>query len=294
MKVPNKWLLIALLIPHFLFAQSTPDTVHTSINKKRLHAFVLSSSMTYTTAIVGLSKLWYSDSDQQDFKFFNDYDEWKQMDKLGHFYSAFHITHASSKALQWSNINKRKSDLIGSATAILILAPIEVLDGFSNAYGASTGDLLANAGGTIFYLAQSKLWNEVRIWPKFSYHQTRYAPLNANLLGNSVSSEILKDYNGQTHWISFDMDKFLKFPKWLNLAIGYGGQDMVYARDQQNLINGYDPYRQYYLSVDFDLNAVKTKSKVIRTLIFFVNMIKLPAPAMEFSRKGARFHTIYF
>ncbi len=291
----NKWFIGIVLLPHLLFAQHTSsDTIHTPVNTKRLSIFITSASIVYSSSIIGLSKLWYSNSPQQSFRFFNDYGEWKQMDKLGHFYSAFYISCASSKALQWSDVSKRKSDLIGSATGILLLAPIELLDGFSSAYGASTGDLLANTGGSVFYLAQSCLWNEIRIWPKFSFHQTSYAPLHPELLGNSLTSEILKDYNGQTHWMSFDMDKFIKFPKWLNLAVGYGAQEMVYATDHQNLINGYDPYRQYYLSIDFDLTGIKTKSKALKALIFFANMIKLPAPALEFSKKGVSFHAFYF
>jgi hypothetical protein len=69
---------------------------------------------------------------------------------------------------------------------------------------------------------------------------------------------------------------------------------MTYARDFQNTAAGYDPYRQYYLSVDFDLSAIRTRSKVLQTLFFLVNTIKIPAPAVEFSRKGLTFHPLHF
>jgi hypothetical protein len=110
-----------------------------------------------------------------------------------------------------------------------------------------------------------------------------------------LTSEILKDYNGQTYWLSVDMDKFIRFPKWLNLAAGYGAEGMIYARDRQNTEAGFAaPYRQYYISLDFDLTAIRTRSKVVKTLIFAANMIKLPAPALEFSAKGTRFHAFHF
>ncbi|MBA4058134.1 MAG: DUF2279 domain-containing protein, partial [Marivirga sp.] len=106
---------------------------------------------------------------------------------------------------------------------------------------------------------------------------------------------IFKDYNGQTYWLSFDMDKFIRFPKWLNLAGGYGAEGMIYARDEQNIAAGYPPaYRQYYISIDFDLRAIKTRSKALNTLIFIASMIRLPAPAIEFSSKGTKFHAFYF
>jgi hypothetical protein len=188
-----------------------------------------------------------------------------------------------------------KSDLIGSLVGFGVMLPIEILDGFSDAYGASTGDLIANAAGSAFFFGQSRLWNEIRIYPRFSFHRTKYAELRSDLLGNDLTSEILKDYNGQTFWLSVDMDKFLKFPKWLNFAVGYGAEGMVYARDYQNTNAGYlTPYRQYYFSVDFDLSGIKTKSKAVKTLLFLANMIKIPAPTVEFSNNSVKFRALYF
>jgi hypothetical protein len=70
---------------------------------------------------------------------------------------------------------------------------------------------------------------------------------------------------------------------------------MVYARDEQNVQAGYpDPYRQYYLSLDFDLRAVKTNSKAVKTLLALVSLVKLPSPTLEFSSKGVKFHPFYF
>jgi hypothetical protein len=90
------------------------------------------------------------------------------------------------------------------------------------------------------------------------------------------------------------MDKFITFPKWLNIAVGYGTEDMVYARNSQNQPYGFDPYRQYYLSIDFDLSGIRTRSRFLKTLIFLANTVKIPAPAIEFSRKGTTFRPFYF
>ena len=54
------------------------------------------------------------------------------------------------------------------------------------------------------------------------------------------------------------------------------------------------PYRQYYLSIDFDLRAIKSRSKAVNTLIFLASMIKLPAPAIEFSSKGHKIPCLLF
>jgi hypothetical protein len=289
----SKWLLLLLLAP-WLAAGQVADTT-AGVNKKRLKTFALGGTVAYGVSLAGLSHLWYSNSKSQPFQFFNDNAEWKQVDKLGHFFSSFHFSYGTSKALQWSNVDKKKSDLVGALVGFGVLLPVEILDGFSNAYGASAGDLAANAAGSAFFLVQSRVWDEIRIHPKFSFQRTRYAELRSELLGGDLTSEILKDYNGQTFWLSFDIDKFIRFPKWLNIAAGYGAEGMVHARDQQNVEAGYaNPYRQYYLSIDFDLTSITSRSKAINTLIFVANMIKIPAPALEFSHKGVKFHSLYF
>lgn len=270
----------------------TTDTIK-SINKKRLTALVVGGTSSYGLTLVGLHQLWYTNSEQQSFRFFNDNAEWKQVDKLGHVYSSFYFSYGTSKALRWCNVKNQKSAFWGSVTGFLIMLPIEIMDGFSADYGASTGDLLANAAGSGLFLAQQYAWKEIRVKPKFSFHATKFAPLRPNTLGEG-SSELLKDYNGQTYWLSFDMDKFIRFPTWLNLAVGYGADGMVYARDNENTFAGYNSYRQYYIALDFDLSSIKTRSKVLKTVLFFADMIKLPAPTIEFSTKGTKFHPFYF
>jgi hypothetical protein len=244
--------------------------------------------------MVGLYHLWYKDAGQQSFRFFNDNAEWKQLDKGGHFISSFYISQGVGQALRWAGVQEPKADLYGAVTAFGVLLSIEVLDGHSKAYGASPGDLVANTAGPLFFLSQKALWNEVRIYPKYSVHLTSFAPRRPDLLGDTRVSRLLKDYNGMAMWLSLDADKFIRFPKWLNVAMGYGAENMLFARDNQNLENGLDPYRQYYLSVDLDLTAIKTRSKAMKALIFFASIIKLPAPAVEFSSRGTKFHPFYF
>ncbi|MBX2965998.1 MAG: DUF2279 domain-containing protein [Cyclobacteriaceae bacterium] len=292
----NRLLFICLLWSTALqvFPQS-PDTLPAQPDKKKLKSFIIVGSTAYTATLVGLDRLWYSDGNRQSFRFFNDSREWKQMDKVGHFYSAFHLSQATSRSLQWCNVDTKKANLWGSVTGFLMLLPIEIFDGFSADYGASTSDLLANAAGAAFYFGQTALWDEVRIHPKFSFHRTEYPILrNDNTLGNNLVSELLKDYNGQTYWLSVDMDKFIKFPKWINLAVGYGADGMVYASNRQNIAGGYTAHRQFYLGIDIDLSHIKTRSKALNTALYIVNLVKLPAPALQFSAGSVSFSAFQF
>ncbi len=289
----SRLFLLLMLVTSQLHAQYADSTV--SIDKKKLRSFIILSSSAYVATLIGLNELWYKESEKQSFTFFNDNNQWKQVDKVGHFYSAFHLSSGTSKGLQWTGVKKSKADLWGSVTGFMILLPIEIFDGFSANYGASPGDLLANAAGASFYLGQEKLWDEIRIHPKFSFQRTGYPSLRPDdILGNGMPSELFKDYNGQTYWLSFDIDKFFTFPRWLNIVVGYGATGMVYATDSENSAAGYQAVRQYYLGVDFDLSHIKTHSKALNTLLYFVNMVKLPAPAIRYSGKEVTFHVFEF
>ncbi|OJU23360.1 MAG: hypothetical protein BGN92_03335 [Sphingobacteriales bacterium 41-5] len=51
------------------------------------------------------------------------------------------------------------------------LTVIEILDGFSNKWGFSWGDMAANVFGAGMFQGQQLLWNEQRIKFKFSFHK---------------------------------------------------------------------------------------------------------------------------
>lgn len=292
MSLTRKLLLILLFLHPSIAICQHKDSL--AVNKRGLRIAAISAGAAYGVALAGLHTLWYEESGKQSFEFFNDNKEWKQVDKLGHFYSAYYISYGTSRGLQHYNVKPSKADLIGAITGFAVLLPIEIFDGFSEAYGASAGDIVADGAGALFYLGQKRLWSEIRIHPKFSFHSTNYAAFRPELLG-SGSERIIKDYNGQTYWFSFDLDKFFRFPKWMNIALGYGANGMVYAHDYEHVPNGFPtPYRQFYIALDPDLTAIQTRSKVVRTILFFANMIKIPAPTLEITGNGSHFHAFYF
>jgi hypothetical protein len=52
----------------------------------------------------------------------------------------------------------------------------------------------------------------------FSYHA--YAQYRPNVLGSSLAEQMLKDYNGQTYWLSIYTPSIkAQNPKWLNLLL---------------------------------------------------------------------------
>ncbi|WP_188049635.1 DUF2279 domain-containing protein [Flavobacterium sp. GP15] len=272
-----------------------------SLNHIRKNTVLISEIAIGAGTLIGLNQLWYADYPRSNFHFINDNSDWLQMDKAGHAFSSYHLGRLSSEMLKWSGVSKRKQLLYGSGVGFVFLTAVEVLDGYSSQWGASTGDIIANASGTALYVSQELIWNEQRITPKFSFHTTKYADLRPDVLGSSFSEQILKDYNGQTYWLSFNLYSFAKgtkIPKWLNLAVGYGAEAMISANQKNNSIyssTGTRPFRQFYLSLDINLTKINTNSSLLKTLFSVINTIKVPAPTIEFKRfNDVKYHLIYF
>jgi hypothetical protein len=297
-------LLIKTFTPSLIMAEGERDS--SGINKKRFIPMMTTIGVAYTATWVGLNELWYKNSPRSSFHFFNDDFEWLQMDKFGHATTSFQESRLGVDLLKWSGVKEKKAIIYGSLTGFLLQAPIEIFDGLSSEYGASPGDLTANASGSLLVMSQYLLWKELRIHMKYSFHQTNFSHIRQGIpdssdkyvLGSNLMEQLLKDYNGQTYWFCGNIYSFMKkesrFPKWLNLAVGYGVENMVFADTKKDISYGYKPYRQFYLSVDIDLQKIKTKSAFLRRVFYAVNLVHLPAPALEFNEHGLKFHPIYF
>ena len=289
------FLLCLLLRSHKLQAQQADSM---QLQPQRLKAIGYSSAAAYTGLWIGLYKLWYADQPRTHFHFFNDNRQWNMMDKLGHSYSAFHLSRSGSEALKWAGMSTKKAAVYGSLSGFLWMLPIEIMDGYATEYGASWGDLAANGFGSMLYAGQQLLWQEIRIKPKFSFYPSSIAHLRPNVLGNHLPAQILKDYNGQTYWLSADLHTFLpkgnQFPRWINISLGYGAENMVYGHPEANRLAGHHSFKQFLIGPDFDFSTIRTNKKAVKFLLFLLDGIRLPAPALELNKNGIRFHAVYF
>ncbi|WP_290820939.1 DUF2279 domain-containing protein [Flavobacterium sp.] len=288
-----------------VFSQAQSDSINflkpsDTLNKPRRTGVYVGESVALGVTLIGLNQLWYKDYPKSSFHFINDNNQWLQMDKLGHLYSTYHLGRLGAEMLHWSGASKKEQLIYGSTLGLGFLTVVEVFDGFSQEWGASSGDIIANVSGTALYVSQELLWNEQRITPKFSFHQTKFASQRPETLGTSLNEQILKDYNGQTYWLSFNIQSFTKdsfTPKWLNLAFGYGGEGMLYGKDAEAIQYSVfqNPYRQFYLSFDIDLTKIETKSHFLKSLFSVFNTLKIPAPTLQYDDfNGVKAHFIYF
>jgi len=280
-------------------AQNQKDSV---LNKKKLLLVSGSNIVVYSGTMLILNQQWYSKYAHSSFHFFDDSKEWLQMDKAGHAFSSYYLGSIFINEFSWSGMKRTNSVLWGSGIAFAAMASIEVFDGFSSKWGASWTDAAANLGGCVLYSGQELAWKKQKVRMKFSYHTTKWPKYRPDELGENNLQNILKDYNGQTYWLSFNLRSISginKIPIWLNFAFGYSGEAMCGANNNDNItINTYPPapnrFRQYYFSLDADLTLIKTKSKVLKSVFKAINCIKIPFPTIQFENQKFTFKSIYF
>lgn len=291
------------------FLQQSP-----TFHPKRTLAISTIGAVAYTTTMVSVGKLWYSQFEKAPFHFFNDNLGWRQMDKVGHAWTSYTESIYAYQLYRWAGVEDNTAIWVGGLLGSTFQLGIEVLDGFSAEWGASVGDIMANATGSALFISQALLWKEQRIQLKFSAHKMNYQnyPMAiqqraANLYGTKLSEQILKDYNGQTYWLSINLSTFLhknnRFPKWLQVAIGYGAEDLFGAERNSwvneegvNIDFSHMPsYRQYYLSLDVDLTKIHTKSRLLNVLLGTFSTIKIPAPSLRIAKnKKTKFFPVYW
>jgi hypothetical protein len=279
-----------------------PDTA--GIHKGRLAGVLIAQGTLYVASVTGLYYAWYRDYPQSSFHLFNDGNEWMQVDKCGHAITAYYISRIGYSTYRWSGVKENRAAWFGGLLSLAYMLNIEMLDGFSAEWGFSSGDFAANTLGSMIFVGQQLTWHEQRFSLKYSFHQTKYAQYRSDLMGDNLIQNMIKDYNGQSYWISGNISSFLppgsKFPKWLNIAAGYGAEGMTGASGNALNQNGqpvpeFPRYRQFFLSLDVDLTRIPTKSKVLKGIFNVLSFIKIPAPAIEYNTLGQfKVHGLYY
>jgi len=276
----------------------------TAFNKKRTIGVSIFDAVAWGGSIGALQYVWYDDFAKSSFHTFNDNHEWQQMDKAGHLVTSWNFARGSGDLFEWSGINPKTAATIGALYSVGYMTTFELLDGFNADWGFSWGDVAYNSLGSLTYWSQEFLWNHQYVKFKWSFHNSGLADYRPDVLGNDFTSRTLKDYNGQTYWMSFNPFYWFqaesKIPAWINLSLGYSIEDQLYGDGSIYISqNGpsqltFVPYKQYYLSFDIDFEEIQTSKPWLRFLFRTINVIKVPFPALEFSEKGVQFKPFYF
>lgn len=290
-----------------------------SLNKTRLKTVGIGTAVGFTGMMLYLDQIWYEQYDRNSFHFYQDGDEWLQIDKVGHAFTSYQGGRWGKAMLLWSGVKEDKAAIYGAPLGFLFLTGVEVMDGFSEGWGFSGTDMLANTAGLSLFLGQELLWNEQRIQLKYSLEPVDYydhPEVEARIeeIYGTGFQKLFKDYNSQTYWLSVNPSSFMvgenNFPKWLNFSLGYsadgllGGRTNYWCEDSNikpedcpmnqriDYTDLVERNRQFYLSADIDLTKIETNSELLNTVFGIVNMVKIPAPAIEFSGNEVYFRPL--
>lgn len=316
--------------PPFFSLQSA-DSLH----KPRLWAAIGAGTVIYGATMVVLHRDWVSNETSGHFHTIDDLGDWNQMDKMGHWLMAYNQSRWLYHGVRWAGVKPRTAAWLGFAGGQLIMTSLEMFDGYAAKWGFSWSDMGFNLLGSGMFLTQELGWKEQRItmkvsaWPKNypsdpiypasppgSDGSTTLQQRSDALYGTGPLSLFLKNYNANTVWMSvnprsFFSEKAAWLPRWLNVAVGMGADNLFAGQgyEWKGSLNcegpGCDVYRldpeqyprtrQFYLSFDVDLTRLDIRNRFLRTLAGVVNIIKIPAPALELTDGGkVRFHPVFF
>jgi uncharacterized protein YfiM (DUF2279 family) len=274
----------------------------TGIHQGRFIGVVAGTAIVYALTTYFLGKTWYTK--RVPFHSFNDNGEWLQMDKIGHATTSYAISRGEYELFRWSGVNERASVLTGGLIALLYQTTIEVFDGRSEGWGFSKGDMAANITGVALFMGQQYGFGEQKASLRYGWRQSIYPAYRPNLLGHSAGNQMLKDYNGQQYWLSFNVASVLpvgpSFPRWLNLDLGYSASGMTGGHANPPYFDAvgkevkFRRYRQFYLSPDLDLSRLPgIRGSGAQPLVSAGQFFKIPAPSLEYNPvHGLRVHSL--
>ena len=157
--------LCCLLLSVSLYAQrQAPEKLPflepaDSFHNGRVWTCALAGTAIYTGFSIALYESWYKNYELTGFHTFNDWGEWRDMDKMGHLFTAAMESRLAFGGAVWTGMDRRKAMWTGAAVGTLLQTTIEVMDGFSAKWGFSWGDVAFNTLGTGVFVAQEMLFN---------------------------------------------------------------------------------------------------------------------------------------
>jgi hypothetical protein len=114
---------------------------------------------------------------------------------------------------------------------------------------------------------------------------------------------MIKDYNGQTFWLSANIKSFIfknsRIPGWINIAAGISSTGITGPIDnpplyRSNPVPAFEARHLFYIAPDIDLTRIRTRSHALKWIFECIGFLKFPSPALEISSHGLKFKPLYF
>ena len=238
---------------------------------------------------------WWSGTPAKKWFVENDWDkEERDADKFGHMFGGYQLTRVTSELLQAGCMAPSRAAAWAALYAYAFQFQIEEWDGTQQLYGFNPSDLVADAAGALFAVAQQHTKTLQYIKPVWSYSPTE-AYRRRNEPGHQGQPRATTDYSGQTYWFSTDVhgllpDRAKRFwPALIRLSPGYSITDYV------------DPVtggairakRKILISLDIDPEQLPGDNKIWRTIKHELAFIRIPGPTLQLTPTRKFFAAYY-
>jgi len=249
------------------------DTTHSFFDRKNVITYGIVAHSVFTTYV---EYQWWWKGDYHPFQyrvegFLNNYS--LGVDKVGHFYvSHFYFT-TLYNLMKWGGYDESKNLWVSTLIPSLYALSIEIGDGYST-YQFSPDDLAFNLLGVGYGLLQAKypFFNNFKI--KWSYF-----PSASHL--NTFQHPFSDDYDNHIYWMSVNIHNLLPeavgdyWPKLLNVAVGYGGQNISKGSVGPQL-------RKFAIALDYNLTTIPLDGDTWEVIKNIVDLFHFPAPGVRF------------
>ena len=220
-----------------------------------------------------LGNLWWK-GEKSEFHF-TWQDDWVYAlgaDKFGHFYTPYVGTDLYRQGLEWTGLSRTSSLWWAAGLASGYTIYVEIRDGFSEEWGFSWGDFIANSLGVGWRVAEYyEPWLENVRW-KISYDAS-------DAFKEGAYSTIVDDYESTYHWASLNVNDMLPaqwrslWPDWINIGLGHSVKD-VRAHDGTG-------YHELYIGLDWNTEGLPGEGSFWDWLKRTINYYHLPAPTVR-------------
>ncbi len=292
-EITFKLLIIYLLISYISFNSSAQDVLPTKKTVPKIINFTI-TSITYYGFSSQMTQHFFRDYPYGKFHLKQDWKTWRGMDKFYHNYGSYQMSALFYQANKLSGFDSIKALNLAFLESTLFSTTKEFADGHIDIGGWSWYDILMNFTGNSLFYSQQRFLGKQKIYYKYSYFSSDLQKYNPTVLGTSYKNYWLKDYNGETFWLSTALgDWNLTGNKWLKplgICVGYGANNLIEEWDNPSSFTQ-PRYSQYYLGLDINWQQIQTNNKVLKTVFFLLNRFRFPLPSLEINSLGKlQFH----
>lgn len=249
---------------------------------------------------IQMNTIW---KEQTAFKFEEDGDYAFYVDKAGHFYGTWVMSHFLRETFLWSGFNYKTSYWLGAMTGLAYSTYVEILDGYGKNWGFSPSDFYCDVLGTAFSIGQLYVPFLQNFTPKFHYIPSPWFGERTR----TPSEIMIDDYSSQVFWLSVNVHNLLSdnlkkyWPSWLQLSFGYTARNLCNIDSPEGNAHHYDQTGRwtkgdpkFIVALDYDLvKLLPGDGKFWGWLKQSLNVLKLPSPAIEFSKNRTNFYLLY-